>query len=114
MPDGSRVGRVGCGASTCALPERACCVDTITSCIEVVEVTCSGFLIRCDSSSDCSPGHVCCATLPDGGPASAQCRDRTNCRSPGQVVLCDPADPTECSSCVPSSFPFPPGYYQCM
>jgi hypothetical protein len=107
-------GRIECGTTTCVLPVRACCVRSGgPSCIEVAEVTCLGLLISCDSSSDCRAGSVCCATITDAVLSSVRCEAPADCTSPGQVVLCDPTDPAECTTCEPGTDPLPPGYHVC-
>jgi len=113
-PDTTGPGQVACGESSCVLPFRACCVvESQSSCIEVSEIVCGGLLAKCDSSNDCTAGHVCCARRIDGGISSIQCRDTASCTSPDDVVLCDPTDPAECASCAAAPPPFPAGYHRC-
>jgi hypothetical protein len=83
------------------------------SCIEVVEVDCTGLLIHCDSANDCATGEVCCATIGDAGVASVRCEAPIDCAAPGKVLLCDPTDPNDCSTCEPAAPPLPAGYHQC-
>jgi hypothetical protein len=108
-------GRIACGASTCVLPLRACCVRSSgPACIEPAEVVCSGVLIQCDSSNDCRLGTICCATVIDAALDSVRCELPADCAAPGQVELCDPSDPTACTTCAPAAAPLPAGYHACL
>jgi hypothetical protein len=107
-------GRIVCGANTCVLPNRACCVRaTGPACIEVLEVDCLGLLIHCDSSNDCRAGTICCATIADAAVNSVRCVAPVDCAGPGQTELCDPSDPDACATCMPAADPLPAGYHVC-
>jgi hypothetical protein len=120
---------ISCGDTTCET--SGCCTATSSqTCIDVAGGgSCSGLLIQCDDSDDCSEGMVCCAEAAKGDDdrecldASCQkpqrlqrvhCEPEAHCASLHYVVLCNPDRPEPCTECVASTLPgLPPGYHQC-
>jgi hypothetical protein len=103
---------VACGTTFCQLPQVCCLTPSSASCTDNEESACAGVRIQCDSSNDCSPELVCCATVTDTRVTWDYCEEPEFCTS-RRVKLCDPSDPAECASCGPAKAPFPPGYYEC-
>jgi hypothetical protein len=71
----------------------------------------TGLAIKCDDSTDCGAGQVCCGRLFNDGYHSVTCESSCPATMPGGIKgvrFCDPSNPvSECSSlgqlCLPSS-----------
>lgn len=91
---------------------QACDADGIGTCP-------TGLPVRCDDSTDCDAGEICCGTLANDGYHDVMCR--TSCPSSmggglKGVRFCDPDAPidqclTVALRCLPSSRL--PGYSVC-
>ena len=101
---------LNCGATTCAIPAQACCVDllgggmTAFSCA----TTCAGLdagaggnnndtaALKCSGQANCAAGTVCCVRQVGNNAAASECK--ATCGG-NEAQLCDVAAvPTGCAA----------------
>ena len=131
-------GSVWCGASAakCSLSNGGkCCYanngDAGAKYVcQSASATCATTVLKCDSTSDCVKGEVCClfSSFVSSAPPVASCKPAAECKPTTigdaslptvlATQLCDPSkvSPTECvypsgSSCKPSTSAHLPGTY---
>jgi hypothetical protein len=79
---GSTPGAIGCGQRPCAAATEACCGGPGGVCLAKAAFCGAGGVIRvrCDDSSDCADGEICC---PSGVPSAGNDAPyETSCRKP--------------------------------
>ncbi|MET0594910.1 MAG: hypothetical protein ABW133_19580 [Polyangiaceae bacterium] len=97
--DAGKAGNVKCGVTNCDPSLSFCCLQSGNNrCLVTGSTGCAASVdkVRCDDTSDCPTGQICCVTAGTGGNgAEAACALATACTQPKQM-LCDPATITPC------------------
>jgi hypothetical protein len=92
-------GNIKCGVTNCDPSISFCCLQSNNNrCLVTGSTGCAASVdkVRCDDTSDCPTGQICCATTGSSGIGSeAACVLATACTQPRQM-LCDPQAAAPC------------------
>lgn len=92
-------GNIKCGVTNCDPSISFCCLQSSNNrCLVTGSTGCASSVdkVRCDDTSDCPTGQICCVTAGTGGSgAEAACALATSCTQPRQM-LCDPGATAPC------------------
>jgi hypothetical protein len=92
-------GNIKCGVTNCDPSISFCCLQSNNNrCLVTGSTGCSASVdkVRCDDTSDCPTGQICCATSGSSGNGTeAACALATACTQPKQM-LCDPQAAAPC------------------
>jgi hypothetical protein len=111
-----------CGNMKCPTPAQGCCRtdggnSSVNTCLSQNQSQCGGLFIRCDDSTDCPQGDVCCAHYNGFNIADKiECKAASTCNAQNtSTIVCDPNDPKSCPNggmCTFSTITLP-GYFIC-